>query len=168
MGKIEKTNQYEIGQYVVYPLQGVGVVKNIEEKTLGDKTLNYYIIYIKVSDMTIMIPIDKAQELGLRSIVDKKAATLAIENIAKIKENVPVDWKQRYQMNIDFLKDGSIEAIAKVVKILYTRSKIKELPVQERKLYDNALRLLIDESSLSIEKDRDEIEALIFSKLEKK
>lgn len=168
MGKNDKNFQYEIGQYVVYPLQGVGVIKNIEEKTLRGNSENYYIVYIEVSDMTIMIPVNRSDELGLRSIVDKKTAKKAIDNISKLKETVPPDWKARQQMNIDFLKDGSIESVAKVVKILYSRSKQKELPVQERKLYDNALNLLINESSLAMDKSKKDIEILIFSKLEKK
>ncbi|HNZ94764.1 MAG TPA: CarD family transcriptional regulator, partial [Sphaerochaeta sp.] len=61
---------------------------------------------------------------------------------------------------------GSIASIAKVVQALYHRSKIKELPVQERKLYDTALRLLIDECSISLEKDEKEIEMVVFSRLE--
>jgi CarD family transcriptional regulator len=70
-------------------------------------------------------------------------------------------------MNVDLLKQGSIASIAKVVQILYHRSKIKELPVQERKLYDNALRILIDETALSLGRPREELEALIFNKLER-
>ena len=91
----------------------------------------------------------------------------AINNISNRLDQVPVDWKARYQMNVDLLSEGSIASIAKVVQILYHRSKIKELPVQERKLYDNALRILIDESALALGRPREEIEAMIFSKLER-
>ena len=117
--------------------------------------------------MTVMVPVDKTEELGIRPIVQPDEALAAIEGISGNLEQVPVDWKARYQMNVDLLKQGSIASIARVVQILYHRSKIKELPVQERKLYDNALRILIDESALSLGKPREELEALVFSKLER-
>lgn len=167
MDSSEKTNIFSLGEHVVYPLQGVGIIKKIEEKTLRGHTSLYYEIFLDISDMTVMVPVDKTDELGIRPIVQPKEALKAIEGISNKLEQVPVDWKARYQMNVDLLKQGSISSIAKVVQILYHRSKIKELPVQERKLYDSALRILIDESSLSLERPREVLEAMIFSKLEK-
>ena len=69
-------------------------------------------------------------------------------------------------MNLDLLKSGSILDIATVVRTLYHRSKIKELPILERKLFDNALHLLIDELSISLHKEKSAVQKLIFSKLE--
>ncbi len=158
--------QFKLGDHIVYPLQGVGVIRKIEEKTLSGNTLLYYVIFLDISDMTVMIPVSKAEELGIRAIVAPSEAMEALNSISKKSEQVPVDWKARYQMNVDLLTEGSIGSIARVVQILYHRSKIKELPVQERKLYDNALRILIDESSLSLNRPKEELEGLIFSKLE--
>lgn len=126
-----------------------------------------YVIYIDVSDMMVSIPVDKVEETGVRAIVSPEDATKALESISSKYEPVNVDWKARYQMNVDLIKEGSIFSIAKVVQGLYHRSKIKELPVQERKLYDNAIRLLIDECSYSLGKDQKEIEKTIFTHLEK-
>ena len=117
--------------------------------------------------MTLLIPVNKACELGVRSIVTKDEAQKAINSMSSRMEPVPADWKLRYQKNQDLIRSGTIGAIAKVVQSLYHRSKIKELPVQERKLYDNALCLLIDEASYAMKKDKEEISTLIFSKLEK-
>ena len=86
-------------------------------------------------------------------------------SLRKSIEPVLADWKLRYQMNLDLLKKGSIIDIANVVRALYHRSRIKELPILERKLYDSALKLLIDEISFSLLKGKDEVEELIFSKL---
>jgi len=167
MNSSEKHGLFALGDHVVYPLQGVGLINKIEEKTLRGNTCMYYEIFLEISDMTVMVPVEKASELGIRAIVDSEEANKAINTISNKLEQVPVDWKARYQMNVDLLKQGSISSIAKVVQILYHRSKIKELPVQERKLYDSALRILIDESALSLNRPRTELEALIFSKLEK-
>ncbi len=157
---------FKIRQQVVYPTQGVGRVEKIEEKEFKGKTILYYVIYLEVSDMTVMIPVDKAEELGLRAIVAPEESKKALELISRDYEPVSADWKMRYQMNVDLLKKGDVTDIATVVTALYHRSKIKELPILERKLYDSALKLLIDEVSFSLEKPKDEVEQLIFSRLE--
>ncbi len=158
--------RYQVKQEVVYPLHGVGQVLRIEERPFLDKKLLYYIIYIEVSDMTVMVPVDKADSLGIRPIVERKESAKALKLISDSYEPVPTDWKMRYQMNLDLLKSGSIIDIATVVRTLYHRSKIKELPILERKLFDSALRLLIDEVSLSLEKSKDEVERIVFERLE--
>ncbi|MFP4329885.1 MAG: CarD family transcriptional regulator [Alkalispirochaetaceae bacterium] len=159
---------FKEGQQIVYPLQGVGQVASIESidfRKDGNEIL-YYIIYLPVSDMTVKVPVDKAEELGIRAIVPRKEAERALNLFTEEFEPVPADWKMRYQMNLDLLKQGSVMDIATVVRTLYHRKKVKELPILERKLYDSALKLLIDEVSFSLEVSKNEVEELIFSKLE--
>ena len=81
-------------------------------------------------------------------------------------EPITSDWKLRYQMNLDLLKKGTIADIAKIVRCLYNRSKIKELPIQERKLYDSARTLLIDEIAIALGKDTKDVEGMVHAKLE--
>ncbi len=164
--KSKKSTTFQENQEVVYPLQGVGKVTSIEEREFQNKKLLYYIIYLEVTDMTVMVPVDKAEELGIRAIVEKKEAEKALTLISQEYEPVPADWKLRYQMNLDLLKQGSVTDIATVVRTLYHRSKIKELPILERKLFDNALKLLVDEVSYSLKKSKDDVEEMIFEKLE--
>ncbi len=163
--KVKKT-AFLKGDHVVYPIQGVGIIQNIEERDFKGKTVSYYVIYLDISDMTVMIPVDKAEELGIRGIVSPEEAQEALDSISSSYEPVSIDWKMRYQMNLDLLKQGSAVSIASVVQALYHRSKIKELPVQERKLFDSALKILIDEISFSFRKEKKEIEEMIFARLE--
>lgn len=158
--------KYKAGQEIVYPLQGVGYIQSIEQRPFRDTSILYYIIYLEVSDMTIMVPVDKADELGIRAIVNKKEAQKALQLISEEYEPVSADWKLRYQMNLDLLKKGSVLDIATVVRTLYHRSKVKELPILERKLYDNALKLLVDEISSSLSKEKKEVEELVYKKME--
>ena len=158
--------QYKVGQQLVYPLQGVGQVRNIEERPFRDQTLLYYVVYLEVSDMTIMVPVDKADELGIRAIVPRTEARSALTLIGEDYEPIPTDWKLRYQMNLDLLKAGAVSDIATVVRALYHRSRIKELPILERKLYDSARSLLVDELSFSLGKEKAKVEELINSRLE--
>ena len=160
------SKKFQVDQRIVYPSQGVGIIKSIEEKPFKEGKILYYIIYIEVSDMTIMVPVDKAVELGIRAIVSKDDALKAMQLIGEEFEPVSTDWKLRYQINLDLLKKGSVLDIATIVRSLYHRSKVKELPILERKLYDSALKLLEDEISCSLKKSKDEVGNMIFSRLE--
>ncbi len=164
--KSPAVKQFAVDEHVVYPLQGVGLVKEIQSKTFKGNEVLYYIIYLEISDMTVMIPVEKAAELGIRAIVKPKEAKAALETISSTYEPVAIDWKMRYQMNLDLLKEGTVTSIASVVQTLYHRSKIKELPVQERKLFDNAMKILIDEISFSLNKPKKEVEKMVFLRLE--
>ncbi|HPE90119.1 MAG TPA: CarD family transcriptional regulator [Spirochaetia bacterium] len=161
-----KTTEFGVDQRIVYPSQGVGRIVEIQEKRFKDTSVLYYIIYLEFSDMTVMVPVDKARELGIRPIVPTAEAERALEFIAEEYAPIPSDWKLRYQMNLDLLKKGSVMDIASVVRSLFHRSKIKELPILERKLYDSALNLLQDEVSFSLGKPKDEIAEMIRAKLE--
>ncbi|MDR2110722.1 MAG: CarD family transcriptional regulator, partial [Spirochaetaceae bacterium] len=164
MNKTSKA--FQINQKVVYPSQGVGIINAIEEKNFKNEKIPYYVIYLEVSDMTIMVPVEKAADLGIRAIVPREEALKALELISEDYEPIPSDWKLRYQMNLDLLKKGSVTDIAAIVRSLYHRSKVKELPILERKLYDSALKLLEDEVSYSLRKPKEEVENMIFTRLE--
>ena len=164
MSKAAKTFQVE--QKVVYPSQGVGIIRSIEEKLFKENKILYYMIYLEVTDMTIMVPVNQAEGLGIRAIVAKDEALKALELMGEDYDPIPSDWKLRYQMNLDLLKKGSVMDIAAIVRSLYHRSKVKELPILERKLYDSALKLFEDEISYSLRKPRDEVENMIFTRLE--
>ncbi|MDR2952324.1 MAG: CarD family transcriptional regulator [Treponema sp.] len=163
---MSKVKTFQVDQKVVYPSQGVGVIKDIVQKKFKDEKISYYVIYIEITDMTIMVPVDKAAKLGIRPTVSKDEAMKALDLIKEEYEPIPSDWKMRYQMNLDLLKKGSIRDIASIVRSLYHRSKVKELPILERKLYDSALKLLEDEVSISLKKTKEEVESMIFSRLE--
>ncbi|MBQ9238984.1 MAG: CarD family transcriptional regulator [Treponema sp.] len=157
---------FKINQQVVYPSQGVGKIIEIFEKPFKEEVLLYYKIYLDASDMIMMIPVTKAEEFGIRAIVSAQEAHAALKLLSDDFEPITSDWKLRYQMNLELLKKGTINDIATIVRCLYNRSKIKELPVLERKLYDSARKLLEDEVSFALGKPLKEVETLIHTKLE--
>ncbi len=157
---------YQVNQKIVYPSQGVGKIIEIKERKFKDQVLLYYVIYLEVSDMTVMIPVDRCEEMGIRAIVSPEEAEKALTMIGEEFEPVTSDWKLRYQMNLELLKKGSVTDIATIVRCLYHRSKVKELPILERKLYDSAKKLLEDEISFALDKTIKEVEAMIHARLE--
>ncbi len=157
---------FQVNQKVVYPSQGVGKIDEIKERTFKGSVILYYVIYLEVSDMTVMVPVDKCEELGIRAIVSQEEAQQALDMIGEEFEPITSDWKLRYQMNLDLLKKGSVSDIATIVRCLYHRSKVKELPILERKLYDSAKKLLEDEISFALDKPIKEVQSLIHANLE--
>ena len=107
--------KFSIDQKVVYPSQGVGKVIDIFEKKFKDNMLLYYKIYIEASDMVVMIPVEKADELGIRQIVSAKEAEEALNLLSEDFEPITSDWKLRYQMNLDLLQ-------IQVAQVLYELS----------------------------------------------
>ncbi|MCD6121323.1 MAG: CarD family transcriptional regulator, partial [Spirochaetales bacterium] len=88
-GKSNFKTRYSVGQEIVYPIQGVGHIESIEERPFKDEVLLYYIIYLEVTDMTIMVPVDRADELGIRPIVSKREAQKALRLISEDYEPIP-------------------------------------------------------------------------------
>ncbi len=154
---------FKIGDAVVYPMQGVGCILGLETR----REKEYYRVQISASDMDVLLPVDNASALGLRHLATATEARKAISSLSEKHETRGLDWKQRLLMNQELMKQGTLGAVAQVVNSLYRRSKIKELPVQERKLYDNALSILVDESSSVLGIASEEMKKKIFAKLEK-
>lgn len=160
------SNKFRVNQKVVYPSQGVGKILEVFERDFKGEKTPYYKIYIEASDMVVMVPVANAESLGIRQIVGKDDAKAAMELLSEEGDPITSDWKLRYQMNLDLLKKGTIKDIATIVRTLYNRSKVKELPILERKLYDSARKLLIDEISIALGMSEKEVENQIHLKLE--
>ncbi|HRX14711.1 MAG: transcriptional regulator [Spirochaetes bacterium] len=152
---------FKKGEKVVYPMHGVGLIDEIEDKEVLGQTTKYYIIQIINSGMKVMIPVDKAEEVGLRKIISKSEIKKALSHLSSgetIKEN---DWKLRYQNNIEKVKSGSIFQVAEVARDLFRRGREKELSIMERKLYENAYNLVMHEVALTKNVDIEEAGDLV-------
>ena len=162
MNSTEKSS-FKVGDAVVYPMQGVGCILARETR----REREYYRVQITASDMDVLLPVDNASALGLRHLASITEAKKALSSLSEKRESRGMDWKQRLLMNQELMKEGTLSSVAKVVNSLYRRSKVKELPVQERKLYDNALAILVDESSSVLGIGTEEMKKKIFARLEK-
>jgi CarD family transcriptional regulator len=158
--------KYAVGDKVVYPMHGVGFVQTIEKRTvLGTQHL-YYIIHINCDDMKVMLPVDRTEELGLRPIVSQEEIDKALDMLVVESGGMNDDWKIRFNINKEKIKTGSIFEVTGVVRDLFQRNKAKELSSSERKLYENAHQLLVDEISLKLNSTPEYVENLIAEKLE--
>jgi len=158
---------YSLGDKVVYPVHGVGVIDSIEDKTVLGEKRSYYVIKLAISDMTVMIPTNKSEVLGLRLVVSDRYANRALKIIGSETTEMEEDWKARYQQNFEKIKSGSILNVAEVVRNLFHRNKVKELSIMEKKLYENAYRLLVDEISYVKDLEREKVQNLVAQGLER-
>lgn len=157
---------YEIGEKIVYPMHGVGIVQNIEEKDILGKTKLYYILQLHHTNMTMMVPVEISAKIGLRQVVGSdeiNKALMVLQNEAQVQEE---DWKARYSNNHEKLKSGSLLELAEVVRNLFQRNQIKELSNSEKRLFENALNLMVDEIAFSAELEKIEVEHSVTEILE--
>lgn len=156
------------GDHIVYPMQGLGVVVGRETHEFKGVPQSYVKIYFQSNNLNILLPETAFDnpESTLRLAVSKEDAGKILSKLETLQPQICSDWKVRYRNNLTLLKEGTLEGTAEVAKTLYIHSKIKDLPAAEKKLLDTALSMLIDELTLSLEEERETIEALIFSKVE--
>jgi len=152
---------YKVGDNVVYPMHGVGKIEAIEKKKILNKTTKYYIIKSLQGNIKFMVPVDKADEIGVRPVIDKKSVNKVLNILKKKKVKYEDDWKTRYQSNTDKIKSGSIFEIAEVVRDLYNKNKEKELSLMEKKMYETVLNQIILEISIAKKIDYSKAEKII-------
>ncbi len=164
---VDNSIGFSLDEKVVYPTHGVGVINEITEKTLNGEKVNYYVITFPSLDMNILLPVANASSLGLRRLSGEEDIKKAIQSLSERKEIHSPDWKSRQQTQLSMLKTGTIANVAAVVNILYNRQKVRDLPIQERRLLETALTQLVDECSYVLGIDSESARRTIFSHLER-
>ncbi len=152
---------FNIGDKVVYPMHGAGIIEAIEEKEILGESQRYYVMRMPVGDMKVMIPMSKVDSIGLREIVDEKTISEVIERLANGSSDVSSNWNRRYRANLDKMKSGDIHDLADVVRCLMLRDKEKGLSTGERKMLDNARQILISELVLAKEMEESQAFGLL-------
>ena len=150
---------FKTGDLAVYPAHGVGKIERIETKSIGGKKQDFYIMRILENDMKILIPINNAEAVGLRQLIDSGDVPRVYE-ILKTRE-VSVNggtWNRRYREYMEKIKTGSIYELAEVLRDLTVLKGDKELSFGERKMLDTARTLLLKELSIVRAIGEEEIE----------
>lgn len=156
---------FKVGDTVVYPFYGVGVIEKKESREAQGRTVEFFVINIQANKMNISTPIELMQEKGIRHLISKKEMDEALPHLKDKPDNVGVDWKVRQQINNDLAKKGDIMSTIKVITSLNARNKEKELPLQERRLYDSSITMLTHETALVYNITPEEAEEMIRSSL---
>ena len=158
--KGEGIRMFNVGDYIVYPMHGAGTVDAIEEKNILGQKQSYYIIKMP-GEVKVMVPTSKAEEVGVRSIIDKNSAQRVFKILEEDETEMAQNWNKRYRDNMDKMKSGDIYEVADVVRNLTFKQKEKGLSTGEKKMLLNARQILISELALVQSSTQDEVEDLV-------
>ena len=155
---------YNVGDKVVYPMHGAGIVDSIEEKEVLGEKQSYYILKMP-GEVKVMVPTQTAEQHGIRNIIDKTEAEKVFNILEQDETEMDKNWNKRYRENMDKMKSGNIYEIADVVRNLSFKQKEKGLSTGEKKMLHNAKQILVSELVLAEHATQDEVEELVENKI---
>jgi len=158
--------EFKVGDKVVYPNHGVGVIEQVAKHSIGGSTSSFYRLRILASDSMVMVPVGNTTAVGLRKVLTRGQLTRVFKRLRNGEVATYDDWKGRYQANSEKMRTGDIMAVAEVLKSLTVLSEVKPLSYRERKMLDRARFLLISEVAEASSKEADKVEEQIDSALE--
>ncbi len=156
---------YRVGDTVVYPHHGAAVIEKCEKRTLKGEERDYLVLRLTYGDLTLMVPADATDEVGLRDVVSKREVDEVFEVLSRRDGTMPTNWSRRFKANYEKLKSGDIFQVAEVVRNLALRERDKGLSAGEKRMLTKSKQILVSELSAAIRKSDDETEALIDQKL---
>lgn len=155
---------FNVGDKIVYPMHGAGTIDAIEEKDILGEKQNYYIIKMP-GEVKVMVPISKASDIGVRSVIDKAEAGKVLEVLEANETEMSNNWNKRYKENMEKMKSGSIYEVADVVRNLSYKQKEKGLSTGEKKMLNNAKQIFVSELVLAEHASENEVENLVENKI---
>ena len=156
---------FNIGDKVVHPLHGAGVIVSIDERSILDEKQSYYTIKMP-GEVKVMVPTAKAEEVGVRNIIDEESAQKVMKVLEADSTEMSMNWNKRYRENMDKMKTGDIFEVADIVRNLSFKQKEKGLSTGEKKMLLNAKQILISELVLAEKKDVEEVEEAVENKID--
>lgn len=154
---------FDVGDKIVYPMHGAGIIVDREKKEILGLEKDYFILKIPVGELKISIPIDKINEVGIRSIVDEGTIDKVLGIISENQGDIIQNWNKRYKDNLEKLRTGDICEISEVFRDLYILDVEKGLSMAEKKLLNASKKMLISEIAVVEDSLASEVEIKILS-----
>jgi len=156
-----EVKEFKIGDKVVYPNHGLGIIEQIEKRSMGDRMEEFLTLRIVANDSTVMVPRSNTTSVGLRRVVTRKEVEEVFDVLKDTKITLYDDWKGRFQENSDKMRTGSITEVARVFKSLSHLAIQKNLSYRERRMLDKAKYLIVSEIAEVERMTADQVEAKI-------
>jgi len=153
--------EFNVGDKVVYPSQGVSVVESITEEELAGCVMNCYTLRLLSTDSKVVVPVNNSERVGLRPLSEEAAVSGALERLNSAETDGVEDWKDRYRANLERIKTGDLDEIVDVLRCLAEVAGRKTLSFRERKMYDHARQLLVVETAVVQDREIPEVEKQI-------
>ena len=156
---------FAIGDKVVYPVHGAGVIEAIENREVLGSQRSYYILKIFAGDMRLLVPVDTVTAVGMRSVINAGDIPAILDIFTEGNDDTEDNWNRRYRLNMEKIKSGNIRNVAVVVRNLMLRDALRGLSAGEKKMLEYARRILVSELVIVREESEEEIMELIRSLL---
>lgn len=149
---------FNIGDKVVYPMHGAGVIEAIEDREILGAMVKYYVMNMPLGGIKVMIPLDNVEKVGLRDVI-MKSAVEEVFSILESSDEEPANgnWNRRYRANMDKIKSGNIYKVAEVARSLLVREEEKGLSSGERRMLESTRQILASELLMVKGIDREEV-----------
>jgi CarD family transcriptional regulator, regulator of rRNA transcription len=161
------SGNFEIGDKVVYPNHGVGIIEQISSRTTGASVERFYLLKIKSSSLKVMVPFHNVDSVGLRRVVRNGEVQKIIEFLTDGKCCNHSDWKYRFKENSEKMRTGSLLEVAAVLKGLLLLAQSKPLSFREKKMLERARYLLVSELAMAKNCEEVQIEQILSKALAK-
>ncbi len=152
---------YQVGDTVVYPHHGAAVIEKREKRRLQGEERDYLVLRLTYGDLTLMVPADATDEVGLRDVCSKKEVDEVWDVLKSRDFSMPTNWSRRFKANYEKLKSGDIFQVAEVVRNLALREQEKGLSAGEKRMLTKSRQILVSELSAAIKKSEEDTEDLI-------
>ena len=159
--------ELEIGDKVIYPNHGLGVVERVEEKTILGTTCGFYSLRMSASDTTVLVPVDNVEGVGVRRAIENTEVKRLFTHIGNGKIDNHQNWKGRFKDNSDKMRTGSIRDVIDVLKSLNFLSQSKNLSFREKRMLDRAKFLVVSEIAEVTAEATEDIEEKVEKALER-
>lgn len=158
---------FHIGDKVVYPNHGVGVIEQISSRSIGATIERFYLLNIKASSLKVMVPCNNAGSVGLRRVVRNGEVQKVLDLLSVSETNGGSDWKDRFKENSDRMRTGSLLEVAGVLKSLIALHQAKPLSFREKKMLERARYLIVSELAMARNCEEAKIEEILTDTLAK-
>jgi CarD family transcriptional regulator len=158
---------FEVGDKVIYPNHGLGIVERIEEKTILGTTCGFFHLRIVANDTTVLVPVSNVNGVGLRKAISDDEVDRLFELLGDGKIDNHQNWKGRFKDNSDRMRTGSIYDMAEVLKNLTFLSRSKSLSFREKRMLDRAKALIVSEVSEVMREKAPAVESRVDRALER-
>ena len=158
---------FKVGEKVVYPNHGIGIIEEISTRQLGTESNEFYMLRLVATDSVVMVPVANADEVGLRSPIKSKECERLLKLLAENFASPPADWKDRYKEFLEKMRTGDIFTVAEVLKTLTYLSMRKPLSFREKRMLERARFLIISEIAMVCRKPEPAIEVTVDDALTK-
>jgi CarD family transcriptional regulator len=158
---------FHIGDKVVYPNHGVGVIEQISSRAIGANIERFYLLNIKASSLRVMVPCQNAGSVGLRRVVKNGEVQKVLDLLSLVENGSNGDWKDRFKENSERMRTGSLLEVACVLKSLIALHQAKPLSFREKKMLERARYLLVSELAMARNCEESKVEELLTATLAK-